>query len=363
MIVASEISAEVSVGKESLVYNCSIGGGVVIGNQCVIMCMHVKDHQVQSLWQALSSTDQFENLLSLETTALTGKGDFGDHNALSKGVQASEPGIITIPDRCCLWEVPLKGAGDNRVTLCCGVQDNPKAQFSSQGSGYFGIPWKAFFAGRGMQDTDVWDESSTKDLWNAKLFPIASPGHRLCYALWLMGAMEVPVDVAHLVTKAWRKTARLSLADLHAQIDFQRLHHDILSQQAHVATSLARASIADGTVMHDFSKLCQRIVDPATGDGPQWAVAICKDLLDSCQSLENCFGGKPVKVPASRLHQVQADIARALGNSDIASGLESKAREAISTETADAVWGDHEGVKTPDRVLGMCLLLSEKDMV
>ncbi|KAH9532506.1 hypothetical protein CY35_18G001500 [Sphagnum magellanicum] len=59
----------------------------------------------------------------------------------------------------CLWEVPVSGElVDSWVTLCCGINDNPKLPKDSGGT-FCGQLWDTFLAKRGISGADLWGKA------------------------------------------------------------------------------------------------------------------------------------------------------------------------------------------------------------
>ncbi|GJP45147.1 hypothetical protein CLOM_g4560, partial [Closterium sp. NIES-68] len=172
------------------------------------------------------------------------------------------PPPLVLPSHMCLWQVPLKGGRE--VTLCCGVDDNPKLSLSGGGS-FCGRPWKLWLRDRGLLETDVWPDTDNQgrpihlkqDLWNALLFPILPRGSGLPLAMWLLGTFPPTLDQAsdqapsqalsQQQAATWRRSDRTSLALLHSQIDFPALLSSALHRRSLLLSAFARAAIDGGS--------------------------------------------------------------------------------------------------------------------
>ena len=146
-ILSSKIASGVSVGDDSIIYDSTLSSGVQIGSRYVVVAVHI---------------DQ-------ERRVYNGNVPF-----------------LVLPDRHCLWEVPLVGDA-GRVILCCGIEDNPKSSIY-MGSNFCGKPWEKVFSELGIQESNLWNHGQKqKCLWNAKLFPVVPQAQGLKLAMWLMG--------------------------------------------------------------------------------------------------------------------------------------------------------------------------------
>jgi hypothetical protein len=249
-------------------------------------------------------------------------------------------------DSHCLWEVPVSGElVDSWVTLCCGINDDPKLPKHSGGT-FCGKLWDTFLAERGISGADLWGQDSSNNLWNAKLFPVVSkhvgkngPGgiQGIDIAMWLMGVWHKGADHNQTMLKYWQSlTERVSLQDIHNRIDFKRMYYDVNTHRAALAAGFARASIESGQMDRNLAKLCQVIVNGNTEQGSE----ICMDLAASCS---DPLAGHLVNVPASRVYQAQVDIYEACGNEIAKSVSEAKVWDAVASETMAVVGKAHEG--------------------
>ncbi|GAB2232297.1 hypothetical protein Droror1_Dr00011329 [Drosera rotundifolia] len=179
-----------------------------------------------------------------------------------------------LPDRHCLWEVPLVGCSD-KVIVYCGLHDNPKALLSKDGT-FCGRPWKKVLLDLGIQETNLWNSTCSNDkcLWNAKLFPILPCFEILELASWLMGLTDQKDES---VFRSWGSSSRVSLEELHRSIDFPSMCLVSSQHQAGLAASIARACIDYGLLGPNLSQLCDEILqDTVSG------VETCRKFLGSC---------------------------------------------------------------------------------
>lgn len=287
IIISSKIAPGVSIGEESLVYDSSILTSVQIGSQSIIVGVNVPEIQ-----HTLSG-NSFKFML---------------------------------PDRHCLWEVPLLGRTE-RIIVYCGLHDNPKNSLSKDGT-FCGRPWKKVLADLGIQDTDLWGikESNDMCLWNAKIFPVLTYPKMLQLATWLMGLSNQHDEY---LLNLWKRSDRISLEELHRSIDFSNMWTGSTNHQADLAAGIVAACLNFGLLGRNLSQLCQEILQKeATG------VEICKEFLSRCPNLQ---AQNPQILPKSRAHQVHLDLLQVCDEKEMAAEMEHKVWAAVADETASAV--------------------------
>ncbi|KAG9452659.1 hypothetical protein H6P81_005563 [Aristolochia fimbriata] len=284
IILSSKIASGVSVGEDSLVYDSSLSNGVQIGSQSIVVGVNIKDNGC------------IENCVH-----------------------------FVLPDRHCLWEVPLVGRTE-KVIIYCGLHDNPKTLFSKDGT-FCGKPWKRILHDLNIQENDLWSSSGVQEkcLWNAKIFPVHSSVEMLQLAMWFMGLNENDQDK---MLSLWRSSYRLSLEELHRSIDFSKLCAESSHHQADLAEGIARACITYGLLGRNLSQLCEEILQQE-----QSGTMICSDFLGLCSDLHS----KTSILPQSRAYQVQLDLLRACGQDPTATSMEQKVWAAVANETSAAV--------------------------
>ncbi|KAL2653105.1 hypothetical protein R1flu_021233 [Riccia fluitans] len=280
VVLACQVLAGVSIGDESLVFDCSLGKRVRIGARCIVMNIHTNSDEVSD-------------------------------------------STLDVPDWHTLWEVPLKGKSKNRLILCCGIDDNPKALYE-QGGTFCRTSWNKFMSDREILEEDLWPSSNKQkqDLWNARLFPVAKPGDGICFAKWLMGC--VSHDKKQLLS-SWRSSHRLSFADLHFEMDYELFHLEVSNHRAWLAAGFAKASVYTGSLERNLAKLLIGISTQGKA-----GLEVCKHLLAACNRLDQM-------VPASRVYQAQSDLYKLCGDESAADALEPFIWEAVALETERAV--------------------------
>ncbi|OVA01490.1 GHMP kinase N-terminal domain [Macleaya cordata] len=285
VILSSKIEPGVSIGEDSLVYDSSLSGGIQIGSQAIVVGVNIP-----------------------------GDSDNG---------RTGDSFRFLLPDRHCLWEVPLVGSTE-RVIIYCGLHDNPKVSFSKNGT-FCGKPWKKILHDLGIQESDLWSLSDVQDkcLWNAKIFPIRPYVEMLSLGMWLMGLSR---SNNKSMLPLWRSSKRISLDELHRSIDFPKLCLSSSNHQADIAAGIAKACISYGLLGRNLSQLCEEILQKEVS-----GVEICQDFLALCPKLQ------AQNLPQSRAYQVQVDLLRACGEEMKACSLEPKVWASVADETASAV--------------------------
>ncbi|KAK6918172.1 L-fucokinase [Dillenia turbinata] len=260
IIASSKITAGVSIGEDSLVYDSSISGRVQIGSLSIVIGINIP-----------------EGILGA----------------------ANNSYCFVLPDRHCLWEVPLIGC-TSRVIVCCGLHDNPKNSIEKDGT-FCGKPWRKIFSDSGIHESELWS-STTQDkcLWNAKIFPVLPYFAMLRLAMWLMGLVDGKNESLHSL---WRSSDRVSLEELHRAIDFQQMCQGSRNHQADLAAGITKACIDCGLLGRNLSQLCEEILQKEIS-----GIDICKDFLSLCLNLQ---AENSKMLPKSRAYQVQLDLQRA----------------------------------------------------
>eukprot|EP00249_Psilotum_nudum_P015672 c25460_g1_i1 orf=161-3376(+) len=305
VILSSDIDSTVSIGEHSLVFGCTLPHGVHIGSQCITVGVHFSQNRVGIIFQ-----------------------------------QGFTEIPLKLPDGHCLWEVPLCGT-ENQVTLCCGIEDNPKALLSKGGT-FCGKPWMKFICSNNLQEKDLWPflKKEKHDLWNAKVFPVLSPGQGIHFAMWLMGVYEE--DCSSEFIRLWHACERVSLAELHGRIDFKKLFQQCSEHYSKLALKLMRATLGSGLLDRNLARLCAEIIDEDISHGES-----CNELLALCpnpKTARNLKCSSLSQVPLSRIYQAQADICRLYKEDMAALSLENDVWHAVAAETAIAV--GHKNVES-----------------
>ncbi|KAM5555711.1 bifunctional fucokinase/fucose pyrophosphorylase [Rosa sericea] len=287
VILASKIAPAVSIGEDSLIYDSTISSGIQIGSLSIVVGINVPD---------------------------------------ISGNAAENPFRFILPDRHCLWEVPLVGC-TGKVIVYCGLHDNPKISLSKDGT-FCGKPWRKVLYDLGIEENDLWSSTGNQEkcLWNAKIFPILSYFEMLSVATWFMGLSDKKSEELLFL---WRSSSRVSLEELHRSIDFSKMCTGSINHQADLAAAVAKSCINYGMLGCNLYRLCEEILQMENV-----GVKICNDFLDLCPTL---LEQNSMILPKSRAYQVQVDLLRACSNETAACKLENKVWAAVADETASAV--------------------------
>lgn len=287
IILSSKIAPHVSIGEDSLIYDSSISGGIRIGSLSIVVGVNVP---------------------------------------VVNDSAAKEPIKFMLPDRHCLWEVPLVGC-TGRVIVYCGLHDNPKNSLSKDGT-FCGKPWKKVLDDLEIQEADLWNSTATQEkcLWNAKIFPILSYFEMLSLATWLMGLSDQRNES---FLPLWKRSHRVSLEELHRSINFPQMCLGSGNHQADLAAGIVEACLNFGLLGRNLSQLCEEILQKEAS-----GVKICKDFLALCPNLK---AQNSKILPKSRAYQVEVDLLRACSDETTACELDHKIWSAVAEETASAV--------------------------
>ncbi len=140
---------------------------------------------------------------------------------LVSGVEDEEG--LALPVGAALSLVPLacaQGEEKRWVAQIYGVDDNPKALFSSGHATYLEQPLADWIVSKGMSADDLWPHMppESRSLWNARLFVPGTATVTLRWALWLL-------EQGNSKTKEeWRRLPRLSLEEGLRLVDAEALH-------------------------------------------------------------------------------------------------------------------------------------------
>ncbi|KAK3036081.1 hypothetical protein RJ639_029834 [Escallonia herrerae] len=287
IILSSKIEPGVSIGEDSLLYDSSISGGVQIGSLSIVVGVNIRQGNDRT------ADNSFRFML---------------------------------PDRHCLWEVPLVGC-TRRVIVYCGLHDNPKISLLRDGT-FCGKPWKKVLDDLGIHENDLWSSAGTQDkcLWNAKIFPVLPYFEMLNLATWLMGLSNQSNDS---LLPSWKLSQRVSLEELHGSIDFPQMCLGSSNHQADLAAGIVKACLSFGLLGRNLSQLFDEILQKEAS-----GLKICEEFLALCPSLQ---AQNSKILPKSRAYQVQVDLLRACCNEMKAREVEHKVWAAVADETSSAV--------------------------
>lgn len=295
IILSTKISSGISIGEDSLVYDSVLCGRIRIGSQCIVVAVNISEFH------------------GYNPQILNGSTCF------------------TLPDRHCLWEVPLVNSA-GRVLVYCGLHDNPKVSIKRDGT-FCGKPWINVLEDLRIQDSDLWDSTSQdKCLWTAKLFPVMSLPEMLNVGMWFMGSA---CDPDGKIASLWRKSQRISLEELHHAIDYRQLCTESSKHQANLAADIAKACMNYGLLGRNLFQLCEEMLQKDT------RLAVYEELLSFFPSHRDQYPGV---LPQSREYQVKMDLLRASGDLSTACVVEEKVWASIASETASAIKYGSKGV-------------------
>ncbi len=262
-LIDSDLDPAVPVGSASMIYGSRLGPGTAVGNRCLLL--HV------------DCTDE-----------------------------------LRVPDHRCLWQVPL--GGTDMVTLCCGVDDNPKAGLAE--ATFVNRSLTGWLAEHTIEAGELWPADRHTSLWTARLFP-RHPEDATPWDIvrWLSGGTP---DAGTL--RRWRQSERLSMAQVAREAQAERFRKRL-------------AALADGLVLdciengarhgqeRDLRTLGQRLHGPA---GRERLTAV----LD---------GELPALIPDSRRQRIRADLYATLGRTGETAAAGRRAFAAVGEEVARAV--------------------------
>ncbi len=271
LVYMSRVSEGARVGSGSLAHGCRLGGGARIGSRCVVMGV-----------------------------------DTGD-----------EPFVL--PDNCCLWQAPLSGGKDRLVTLCCGVDDNPKEPFDTASFCNRGLA--GWMRDHGVEAQDLWRDGEERTVWTARLFPVLRRQAGLSLASWMLARGQA----AGYGREAWLKEERLSLAEVHEAADAAGLLNRMEELGAELALRALRRTV-EGALDRNARSLAA-LAEMAGFGAMCGAMADRMDAAGSAQGL----------VPRSRTLQICADLLEGAGRPGEARRLAAAAFEAVGAEVAEAI--------------------------
>jgi fucokinase len=124
-------------------------------------------------------------------------------------------GSIEVPEETVVHQLPVSGAAgtgpaigqpgmNGWVIRAYGSEDDPKQPLDR--ATWFNRPILETLQGLGLRVEDAWDSGDAPTLWNARLFPVATPDEAWECARWMMGY------AGGYSVQRWRSAQRLSLA-------------------------------------------------------------------------------------------------------------------------------------------------------
>lgn len=270
----SELDDAVRLGAGSVVLDSSLGEGVSIGNRCLVSDVHAAD----------------------ETFAL--------------------------PDNLCLWQVPVdyQDIPDGVVTLCCGVDDNPKLPFES--ATFLNRSFPTWLRGHQVDPEEIWPDSETRrTLWNARLFPVRTPAGGLLLVSWLLS----PDADDPLLRDTWRQAPRLSLAEVHRHVDTDALIQRNTQHRDRLLMQTIRSTV--------FAGLDRNV----RALGIQLGATQFRERAASLVGTAGTPGNAGRLLPTSRQLQIEADLLAVAGRPRQAADRAENAFRAVSAEVSARV--------------------------
>jgi fucokinase len=125
-------------------------------------------------------------------------------------------GAVEVPEETVVHQLPVEAEGGNGwVIRVYGVEDDAKQALEN--ATWFNRPILETLALLGLTSEEVWGAEEAPTLWNARLFPVATPDEAWACARWMMGYAS-GYGVAQ-----WRLSRRLSLAESAQRADGKAL--------------------------------------------------------------------------------------------------------------------------------------------
>jgi fucokinase len=274
VLIGTSVHELASVGEGGFVCDSKLGAGTIVGSRCVLLGVD----SVQSAHDSQASSND----------------------------QASLSPTHVIPRHQCVWVVPLLDG--TQVTVCCGVDDNPKALYRESGPSqatFSGVPLRSWLQDRGLTPGDLWPSSESgpkgtareegsssqldkslpdiylqaantgsdqrllvsgvrtdskqlaimeKNLWTARLFPVEARGAVLEWIPWFMGTGEF-LEISH----RWIGAPRLSLAQIHRRIDFSALDRTVRTGRGKLALQMLTRDV-NGLLRRNVAALSEQVL-------------------------------------------------------------------------------------------------------
>ncbi|NOY79718.1 MAG: hypothetical protein GXP31_01805 [Kiritimatiellaeota bacterium] len=272
-----QAAAAARVGSGTLLLDARLGPGVCIGDRCIVVNADLDDNR------------------------------------------------LIVPSHRCIWQLPVrtpKGMTHGTVTACCGVDDNPKEDAVT--GTFCNRDLTGWMETHGVVPDDLWRPGEPRTVWTARFFPVHERADDLRLVQWMLDDPEAGPSPSLL--EAWRSVERLSLAELPAAVDADRLTADRDRRCSVLLTEAVSRAVA-GRVDRDILALALQV---APGPGPRGRFA------ELAAELERETPPSGV-LASSRLYQMRADLAAAAGESDRAARLAARALEAVQVEVAAAI--------------------------
>ena len=130
---------------------------------------------------------------------------YASRGAILHGLTALD-GPVEVPEDTVVHQLPVDWLdGSGWVIRAYGVEDDPKQLLKN--ATWFNRPILESFQRLGLRTEEVWTSGQEPTLWNAALFPVATPDDAWACARWMMGYAS-GYDL-----NRWHAARRLSLAE------------------------------------------------------------------------------------------------------------------------------------------------------
>jgi len=278
-VCASDVDDSTTVGPGSLLFGSHLEGNVRIGNRCAVV-----------------------------------------------GVDSSNADL-NLPDNTCLWQVPLGNTSHNaKILVCCGVDDNPKLDIESATFGNCNLV--RWMNDRGITVEDLWPEGGPKIVWNARLFPCMPGVEGVRLAMWLLRR-----EGDDSLLDDWRSARRLSLSELHMEVDAEAFMTRQEELVAHLVFHAIDRSVNDGAD-RNLSALTKHLRSDT--HGPR--------LVELAGQLSGREDSVELGLPGSRVFQMQCDLLASAGDGE---GSQKAAKEAFSAVHCEVTKAVHSYDPSP----------------
>jgi fucokinase len=115
-------------------------------------------------------------------------------------------GPVDVPEDMVVHQLPVQAPGGaGWVIRAYGVEDDPKQTLEN--ATWFNRPFLEALERLGLTRAEVWAAGEAPTLWDAALFPVASPDEAWACARWMMGY------ASGYSVESWRVARRMSLAE------------------------------------------------------------------------------------------------------------------------------------------------------
>ncbi|MFW5803582.1 MAG: fucose pyrophosphorylase domain-containing protein, partial [Verrucomicrobiota bacterium] len=161
---------------------------------------------------------------------------------------------LKLPDNCCLWQLPVLVEEDKHpriVTLCCGIDDNPKEEL--QNATFCNRSFRQWMQRHDVTETELWPDDTPRTLWTARLFPALLDDAGLASLRWILRQKPDQPPPSQ-----WRENPRLAMADLQRHLDLNRL----FTRRDHLLTRLlihALRQAVDGHADRNIAALAKQL--------------------------------------------------------------------------------------------------------